>query len=93
MKTQHTPGPWRYWLQRRPLAEDTCTFRNPDGIEVLRAVTTTLTEADTRLIAAAPELLEALQGLLVVAENGVMSFGAIRAAREAIAKVTGAQDA
>lgn len=66
MSTKHTPGPWRYWTQRRPEAEDTCTFRNLAGEEILRAVTVTLTEEDARLIAAAPELLEALQELVEV---------------------------
>lgn len=46
-----TKGPWRYWVQRRPQSEDTCTFQNEQGEEVLRAVTTTLREADARLIA------------------------------------------
>lgn len=60
--SKHTPGPWRYWTQRRN-PEDTCTFQNLQGAEVLRAVTVTLTEADARLIAAAPDLLGALEEL------------------------------
>jgi hypothetical protein len=41
------------------------------------------------LIAAAPELLSACRGLLAIAETGVSSLGAIRAARAAIARATG----
>lgn len=59
--SKHTAGPWRFWTQRRPGKEDTCTFQNLDGVEVLRAVTVTITEADARLIAAAPDLLAALE--------------------------------
>lgn len=58
---KHTAGPWRFWTQRRPGKEDTCTFQNLDGVEVLRAVTVTITEADARLIKAAPDLLAALE--------------------------------
>lgn len=61
----HTPGPWRFWTQKRTVGEDTCTFQNLKGEEVLRAVTVTITEADAWLIAAAPELLAALRDLQV----------------------------
>lgn len=92
MKTKHTPGPWRYWTQRRPESEDTCTFRNLDGAEILRAVTVTLTESDARLIAAAPELLAALEELVNAYIGDVTATRApeVIAARAAIAKATGA---
>ena len=44
-------------------------------------------EANARLIAAAPDLLAALQGVLLVADRQTMEFDAARAA---IAKATGA---
>ncbi|MCY1223273.1 hypothetical protein D3C85_1877930 [compost metagenome] len=43
--------------------------------------------ADARLIAVAPELLMACIGLLRIAETGIVSLGAIRAARAALDKV------
>jgi len=43
-------------------------------------------DADARLIAAAPDLLEALQGVLRVADRATDEFDAARAA---IAKATG----
>lgn len=95
MTTQHTPGPWRYWTQRRPNGEDTCTFRNLDGAEVLRAVTVTLTEADARLIAAAPELLKALtaaRSMLAICAGPIPSNDELRAIEwsdAAITKATG----
>jgi len=60
----HTKGPWRYWKQLRAGGQETCTFFNNDKVEVLRAITKTITEDDARLIAAAPDLLEALQSIL-----------------------------
>ncbi len=79
---QHTPGPWRYWTQRRQ-PEDTCTFRNIEGVEVLRAVTVTLTEADARLIAAAPDLLDALNEIsLMWHADGIVLQGVTREAFE-----------
>lgn len=87
MVPNHTPGPWRYWRQRRPGSEDTCTFRNIRGEEILRAVTVTITEADARLIAAAPDMLAALQAVIAVADRATDEFDRARAA---IAKATGA---
>lgn len=49
-------------------------------------------DANARLIAAAPELLQALQDLLVLAENGVESWRSEwDQARAAIAKATGGE--
>jgi hypothetical protein len=83
----HTPGPWRYWTQRRE-PEDTCTFRSIRGDEVLRAVTVTLTEADARLIAAAPEMLEALHDCREALRRAGAD-GELAVVDAAIAKATG----
>lgn len=96
--SKHTAGPWRYWTQKRTGGEGTCTFQNLKGEEVLRAVTVTITEADARLIAAAPDLLDALQAATEVLEilrrgHGVevseACYPALNDCRDAIAKATG----
>ncbi|MFY2945848.1 hypothetical protein ACOTJB_23805 [Achromobacter xylosoxidans] len=62
MTTNHTPGPWRYEAGRdgRP----PYVIRRTEGGFVVVGMTADRQEADARLIAAAPELLEALQKLL-----------------------------
>ncbi len=89
----HTPGPWEiddYGTLRGPAPEDESTA----GQHIADLVDENLDwlspngEADARLIAAAPELLEALQVLLMacpVREGG----SAHRQATDAIAKATG----
>ena len=83
MTTQHTPGPWT-------VDASLCTvhhlmFQEPlDNRNKIAVVTS---EADARLIAAAPELLEALKGLLQ--ETGINGTYAAKA-NAAIAKATGA---
>jgi hypothetical protein len=84
---KHTPGPWRY-----DYAPGFCG-------ELLAANGTTLaefvsepSEANARLIAAAPELLEALQGLLRGIANGPDEANAamlVAKARDAVNKATG----
>ena len=91
---KHTKGPWRYWTQRRPESEDTCTFVSIDGVEILRAVTKTMTEADARLIAAAPDLLEVLQWFMPFIESeqdDERQAPWVEKARAAIAKATGGE--
>lgn len=83
--SKHTEGPWRFWTQKRTGGEDTCTFQNLKGEEVLRAVTVTLTEADARLISAAPELLAALEVILPAIERDDLRTIILAA----IAKATG----
>lgn len=97
---KHTPGPWTFKVEEYEeyWCPETHFNAGPAvGIE---------SEADARLIAAAPELLEALQALVYEAEalrkdinelfvmRGIVpdkSPGPIEAARAAIAKATGEQ--
>ena len=70
MKTNHTPGPWR--VKKRKM--DARIFGNVDGGPiatvhyVIENASNPHDEANARLIAAAPELLEALE-LLVAQED------------------------
>lgn len=82
----HTPGPWRYEIN------PDCTefrVRAQEG-DVLGGCgccgSPWCGEEDARLIAAAPELLEALKGVLRVADRKTDEFDAARAA---INKATG----
>lgn len=77
-ETKHTPGPWKVdynWAVKDYLGGLVCS---PN-------------EANARLIAAAPEMLEALKGLvqLVDAHVGEEAENWNREARAAIAKATG----
>lgn len=92
---KHTPGPWRYWSCRKddscPPMYDYVQFANPKG-HVFRAPLLYLTEADARLIAAAPDLLLSLREFIARSEHGRLRFDEdhpIHAARAAIAKATG----
>lgn len=89
--SKHTPGPWRIGAQP-PNGE--LTIGTEQGLMV--AVATTgldmPTEANARLIAAAPDLLEALER---IANMDSMSYHSLESAkitaRAAIAKATGGQ--
>lgn len=59
MTAQHTPGPWRYDYAPGYCGE----LLAPNGTTLAEFVTEP-SEADARLIAAAPELLEALNAML-----------------------------
>lgn len=82
----HTPGPWA--IRSHGEIEAPTPAGHP-------CVMPTVTVADVRdrrdeaLIAAAPELLVALKGLLYIAETGITSLGSIRLARAALAKAEG----
>lgn len=84
----HTPGQWHaaHWSIH---AATTVLVDDESIVTGKRVIAECESEADARLIAAAPELLLACQGLLHIAETGAMSLGAVRAARAAIAKATG----
>ena len=75
MTTQHTPGPWTYNLTTgvvRSLAEDFPNCRQPvicDLRHWSHEDTTHIHPANARLIAAAPDLLEALKDALATIED------------------------
>lgn len=94
MKTKHTPGPWKTiehgWSQTGIYADgaqiaiidiyDEATEENQNELEARTA-------ANARLIAAAPDLLDALK--TVVEFYSYAELGPIAAAREVISKATG----
>ena len=101
MSTQHTPGPWGwywrnedgkancgvFWQERKGMAYSVCRAPSYETQEQW--------EANAHLIAAAPELLEALVALMPDAEandfGGPDTGARLAAARAAIAKATGEQ--
>lgn len=70
MSTAHTPSPWRV---------DRCAILTPDDHCLAE------TAANRRLIAAAPELLEALRTLLDAVEGAHVTVGDCAQARAALA--------
>lgn len=89
MTTKHTPGPWNVTT-----SSAAHSVRNQRG-ERICTVNTAVTDqlAKARLIAAAPELLAALAGMIEMATHHAMDDGEkraiLRAARAAIAKAKG----
>ena len=90
---KHTPGPWT--AERDPSHYDTLSSVTSDNgvlrVQVGGWAGTIRQEADTRLIAAAPDLLAALQLWVVFDKTGTPNgeFGnAIKATYAAIAKAT-----
>jgi hypothetical protein len=93
MSTQHTKGPWKFGSSN----DDSVYKRNiggSDGYHVAVASSREDDEVDAnaRLIAAAPDLLEALQSIVdmdVAYQRGPKVEDAVEVARAAIAKATG----
>ena len=87
IKAKHTPGPWKidYGYNRSINFIGPCVPDQYAGSSWLR-----VTEANARLIAAAPELLDALKGMLEVFgdEFGMDDSSVCDDARAAIAKAT-----
>ena len=92
MEYKHTPGPWRI-EEGKYYA---CIRTDAGVIADMRTVGNTVPNiGNTHLIAAAPDLLEALQRLVEIEDGpGMAVIGwseALEAARDAIAKATGEQ--
>ncbi len=104
--SKHTPGPWvfsksdQYGDMRFYVAQADGAPYTPDYSDVATLIAETVNserryiqEANARLIAAAPELLEALTNLCGLAEKRPGSLheykAAVDSARAAIAKATG----
>jgi hypothetical protein len=87
---KHTPGPW--------VAEcigSNGDHENPQDIYEINGKTRVaefVTEANARLIAAAPELLDALVTLLDAVEGKRITQGDCNQARAAIARATGDEE-
>jgi len=90
----HTPGPWRVGTRRDAVRGDYVVFPLPEDAEI---------EANARLIAAAPDLLEVVGPMArllgLIAGHGALSGPAgdevarlLCKSREAIAKATGGDD-
>lgn len=86
--TSHTPGPWRVfshsWSDTSILADgfdhSICSLDINHATEESQEADEALMAANARLIAAAPDLLAALQGVLRVADRATLEFDAARAA-------------
>lgn len=87
IKAKHTPGPWKidYGYNRSINFIGPCVPDQYAGSSWLR-----VTEANARLIAAAPDLLDALKGMLEVFgdEFGMGDSSVCDDARAAISKAT-----
>jgi hypothetical protein len=93
MNTKHTPGPWSYYPdENRIVAFTEYTIANLE-----RSMKPESDEANSKLIAAAPELLEALHHILRAHDSGnngafmgeaVLCGHFAEKARAAIAKAT-----
>jgi hypothetical protein len=81
----HTPGPWEAIPDSREDSEGDWYVIAPDE----DVITLGLSEPDAALIAAAPDLLAALKGLVGLADEGAMFSDRIALARAAIAKAEG----
>jgi hypothetical protein len=89
MTTQHTPGPWTFYRQSSCDRGDSYGVRAPAPHHWV-IPTLNINPADARLIAAAPELLEALQRLRKVCTPELSHQEALmcRVIDAAIAKAT-----
>lgn len=95
MKTNHTPGPWEVRPSSNPASGSKWRDIVSVGTEFKPSYVAEAIESDARLIAAAPELLAALQELIQYSEHHVgevctdSGLGSYVAARAAIAKAIG----
>jgi hypothetical protein len=88
----HTPGPWK-WIGSRQSPQDRIYLSTPNGYANWTNLRNAEETANAHLIAAAPELLAALEYLLPYVEELEYPTGsdAAKQARAAIAKAKGAQ--
>jgi hypothetical protein len=99
MNTKHTPGPWKELTDRQGYTRSITGVHGPETVNVINwnGISRPATEngkANARLIAAAPELLEALGALMakLSAKLPALQYHdckeAYEQARAAIAKAT-----
>lgn len=91
MEFKHSPAPWKYTV--RNANEIMTTFHGVTIGDVYLDITTANQKADAHLIAAAPELLEALQLIVNYHDDGNEGLHRedLAMARKAIAKALGQQ--
>ena len=88
-ESKHTPGPWTATISQTSEGGDFWSVYGADDISIVYITLRKRQElaANARLIAAAPELLEALEGLCAeVDEHELGNPDVLRTARAAIAK-------
>jgi len=83
-ESKHTPGPW--FARKTFSGSSEIAAENGDGATIAR----TREDADASLIAAAPDLLEALRGVLQQFAKR-LRVDSVERARAAIAKAEGGQ--
>lgn len=86
-KQSYTPGPWDYWSGYNPVDELEAQITTEDGDIVIASYNRQIPEgeANAKLLAAAPELLEALVALVECEQTTPALW---ETARGAIAKAT-----
>lgn len=86
-KQSYTPGPWDYWSGYNPVDELEAQITTEDGDIVIASYNRQIPEgeANAKLLAAAPELLEALVALVECEQTTPELW---ETARAAIAKAT-----
>ena len=93
MKAEHTPGPWFNTSQDDTPMGEVMDQPLDSGVTLHIGISGPNAKADARLIAAAPELLEALKACAAVCAGDTMHkqglIDALAKARAAIAAATG----
>lgn len=89
-KQSYTPGPWDYWSGYNPVDELEAQITTEDGDIVIASYNRQIPEgeANAKLLAAAPELLEALQSCIQQITALCSADDVPDQARAAIAKAT-----